>query len=400
MDIVDTEWNPVWQRFSPGQVAAIRYQIRVGFDICRNVSKQRHAVMTHEERTALRTILHGIGTRVSHRTEDREICRLLSQRFRRLARDIDWLEALKDSTSSRFAYQTLLNALYVLAVSLAVLVSTAMLQSGGPEGTTMVLRPNVTTSGDPPPSATCILELHRAGEAFLGPFRQQRYFVRGDVQRDWVASLSDDPAVVERVRRRLFANKTVPGPDEAPVATLILGGSGAGKGFVLGNMRHHHGRMYDRMQGSVYLNTDEVMELLPGYDSLINIDHIAGIPVTDVNVANLYHDPAETIADVMMQECLNEGYSFVFDGTGNNMQKIERRIRGYKHRGYDVQVLVVIADSMTRLERTRTRAVLDGRYVPPEVVVKGHSEEVWYNLLESLHRAGVVDHYLIHNNTP
>ncbi len=129
--------------------------------------------MTHEERTALRTILQGIGTRVSHRTDDREICRLLGQRFRRLARDIDWLEALKDRTS-RFAYQTLLNALYMLAVSLAVLVSTATLQSGGvPEG--MVFRPNVATTtggGDPPPSATCILELHRAGEAFLSPFRQ------------------------------------------------------------------------------------------------------------------------------------------------------------------------------------------------------------------------------------
>jgi hypothetical protein len=56
-----------------------------------------------------------------------------------------------------------------------------------------------------------------------------------------------------------------------------------------------------------------------------------------------------------------------------------------------VNVVVVFAEADIRWDRARERAVKSGRYVPQEIVKKGHNPPVWDEFLEQQKRAGMID---------
>ena len=98
------------------------------------------------------------------------------------------------------------------------------------------------------------------------------------------------------------------------------------------------------------------------------------------------------------QACI-QGESVVFDGTGNNFERLKAKINNAKKQGYIVNVVVVWAETEQRLRLVRHRQRQIGRYVDDVVVAKGHTKEVWNATLLELNRQGKVSHFVVKDRT-
>ena len=154
----------------------------------------------------------------------------------------------------------------------------------------------------------------------------------------------------------------------------------------------------DGIRGAVTINTDDIMEYLPGYTSMILLGEISGTPVSNMETAAIYHEPAKDIGKAMLKDFKENRISFVFDGTGTTENRFAKEWRDLRDAGYEINVIAVTAPSETRQERALDRSVQMGRHVPPEVVAEGRSSSEWVTLLTKYRNANKVDTFEIIEN--
>ena len=218
----------------------------------------------------------------------------------------------------------------------------------------------------------------------LGRFSDARYFaVENEDIRGDAAAFADDLDIIKGVWNAILKNRHH-GRQIYKTATFILGDSGAGKGTVTRQIIQNNKNLKQGTWGALYFNTDDVMELLPGYTSLLKMGSMKGVPISDMDAAAIYHEPAKAIASLLRKRALELGESIIFDGTGSNIKKLERMIKTFKEEGYIVNVIAVAAPANIRQGRVASRAVHTGRFVPPWVVQKRRSKGQWDMYLTDL----------------
>jgi predicted ABC-type ATPase len=256
------------------------------------------------------------------------------------------------------------------------------------------------------PTCTLRLELIDPSLPIFAQTPQQtisaRYLVEGDLWPD-VSDLAENPEVYENAKKNL---KVYDGEQDEPVMTMLMGSAGSGKNYQMEKYMNENKSFKRGLQGAVIIDTDEIMEFMPGYTTLGSIEDLPAllnygaiehgamsVPVTHMYAADVYHDAAKVINDKLQQEVLDARKSFVMQGIGTKLYKVTDLIDQAKALGYKVNVLAVTADADVRWERARKRAVQTGRYVPKPATLKGHSADKWRDYLHDLQSEGKVDFY-------
>ncbi len=229
------------------------------------------------------------------------------------------------------------------------------------------------------------------------PLGYGRVFINGDIRPE-VSQMGNSTELIQEAKQHIYKHRR-PGHQMLPVATFLLGGSGAGKSTSFENILTHNKQFQEGVSGALLFNTDEIMEELPGYKGMMDLGTLDNRIVSNQMAADIYHEPAEEIGDTLLMEAINNHESFIFDGTGNNFRKLQSRFKDLKSRGYQINVIVVTADTHLRIERVEKRSIQTGRWVPPEVVAKGRTLEEWQFVLNESVQNGIVDNFeIVQNN--
>lgn len=359
--------------------------------VCRNLLalQDSQTGLAVEDRQVVEAVLRAFNV-IHGSWSDNEKCKFIMERIDALTRDVAFLQRasphLQTSNVKKF-----LKGLLFLAASLQVQQTCAAEIQG---------------------SDQCKMQLQLVNPQvpiFAQPADAARYFV-SDIVPD-VSAFGHDPVMFAKAYQEL---ERISGVQKEPVVTFVLGGAGAGKGYSLKHViPKRYPAIVEGMKNALVLNTDNIMESLPGYSVLSGAGDLSpllhygsyhnsesfSVPVTHINAADVYHVPAEEINEQLQTKLLNEHRSFVFDGTGNTLSSLERRIRRAKQAGFKVNVVVIFAEADIRWERARQRAVTSGRYVPEQVVKKGHNPAVWKAFLEEKQRQGLIDVAVFDTNT-
>lgn len=157
----------------------------------------------------------------------------------------------------------------------------------------------------------------------------------------------------EKIISSFLSDAALPGPNEQPVATLLLGKPGAGK--------------------STALDQPDVQAGLPKHSVLLNSDEIQ--PKIDAkyhpDLAPSYHGRAGDVLEHLMETTIAGGYHLTYDGTGKNPDKMVALAKQLTGAGYQVRLLHV------RNEDSHNRAFArfknGGRHVPAHVSMADYS---------------------------
>ena len=148
---------------------------------------------------------------------------------------------------------------------------------------------------------------------------------------------------------------------------FVLGGAGTGKSTAVNESFKYFNLDRDNV---AYLNTDDVMESLPEYDAATKLGQLNGFVMTDKDAAAKFHEVAENVGSVVEQQLIANNYNIMLDATGNNIEKLHKRVGNYKKNGYKVMVAHTLLDATTAQRRVDGRSLITGRFVPSQVVQK------------------------------
>lgn len=147
--------------------------------------------------------------------------------------------------------------------------------------------------------------------------------------------------------------KTIPTTTTTPKAIFMMGGAGAGKGYV-------RNRDY---AGIPVLDCDAIKEEHPSYDAKRPQD---------------LHEWSRVELTRRYFAALSTGDSFVYDGTGANAEKYAKLITEAREAGFEIVLHFVRCDLATALERNAKR----DRTVPEAIVRDRHATiEFSFNLI-------------------
>jgi predicted ABC-type ATPase len=195
-----------------------------------------------------------------------------------------------------------------------------------------------------------------------------------DFRRNYMKSgeyIPEREALHNGIRAAYLSTAQLPPPGEKPEALFLAGGSGAGKSSILGNQEqdgNFHGGTIDAPKGAVYVNPDEIKELLPESDALRKID--------DPRWAALSHEESSDIAARLRKDAEQAGFPMVIDGTGDAEGPSERfpegkfmgKVRDAENAGYKTKIVFVDIPTEEAVSRARVRAETTGRKVSEETI--------------------------------
>jgi predicted kinase len=360
--------------------------VKLAMTICKRVKEDSQSA---EESASLERTLAQMGIQGSGLT-DVERCEAMTDRFQAIIED---LERLKEASSwsprhtGRYAklQRALLSTLLLYAATASAQPVDALTTEVCP------FTPGVPRIEGLAAPSVCQLDL---ATSKTGQF--QRYWMTGDIVPE-VENMPSDRALVDDIRRDIYS-KRMPGDQIKPTAVFLLGGSGAGKTTTFQKFVAENKELEIGIRGAISLNSDEIMEDLPGYTTMLTLGEYGGVPVSNKAAANIYHEPAKKIMKSLMREAREEHQSIIFDGTGNNQANLERTMEEFKEAGFAVNIIAVAAPVEVRQNRVEQRGITSGRFVPPTVVQEGRSEGEWQHFLDTWKSQGKVDFGMVYTN--
>lgn len=154
----------------------------------------------------------------------------------------------------------------------------------------------------------------------------------------------------------IIKRKTANSESKEPAsAVLTAGGSGAGKSFFV---EEYFLKSED--EEYVLIDSDNIKEELPEYVELIAQGNL--------DAADIVHGESGDIADLLLNFCIENQYSFIYDGTMSKYEKYVDLIAKLRDHNFSVAGLYVDIDVEVALERARVRAANTGRAVPEKVI--------------------------------
>ncbi len=138
-------------------------------------------------------------------------------------------------------------------------------------------------------------------------------------------------------------------------AVLTAGGSGSGKSFFVNEFF-----LNSTEENYVLIDSDNIKEELPEY--------VEAVKNKNLDAADIVHKESGHIADSLLQFCISNSYSFIYDGTMSNYEKYDTLITNLKKSQFNISALYVDIDVDVALGRALTRAQVTGRAVPEHVI--------------------------------
>ncbi|MBD8036624.1 zeta toxin family protein [Solibacillus sp. A46] len=133
-------------------------------------------------------------------------------------------------------------------------------------------------------------------------------------------------------------------------AVLSAGGSASGKTFFIEKYF-----LSSTEENYVLIDSDNIKNELPEY--------IAEIENKNLDAADIVHEESGHIANSLLDFCIKNNYSFIYDGTMSNLEKYTTLLKKLKKANFMISALYVDIDIDIALERAAIRAFQTGRAV-------------------------------------
>lgn len=151
-----------------------------------------------------------------------------------------------------------------------------------------------------------------------------------------------------------------------PEAIFTAGGAASGKSSLAGRVSEA-GRNLPVPRGHVYVNPDDIKQMLPEYQELAE----GGRPELSVAAT---HEESSDIAKLLTAIAVARKRHLVIDGTGNtDVGKFGDKLRNAKAAGYKVTARYAHIPVETAIEREQLRAQKTGRKVDEQVLRHQHA---------------------------
>lgn len=297
--------DPLFRSLSPSDVDDIRRHVRDGIRHCQALLARPNEISTATSKSvspALLSVATRLGMPILHpeTVSNVDICDWLGKRYRRLADDVLLLEGASASLTTQHNRRSILRVMYLLGIVLSVVVSAAMCQRAVVS----------SAAADINLGSVCSRTMRKLGRDPIAPFRRRGVFVDNGEEnlKESILAQADDPDVLRRVRDALLGNKVrrTINPD----IIVAVGGSATERERLL---RSTEWFVPDHDSPSaVHLNTETVMELLPGFDALKHLGIIDQTPVTAADVAELYRTVADSIVKTLLRDIRKHRFSVLF----------------------------------------------------------------------------------------
>jgi ADP-ribose pyrophosphatase YjhB (NUDIX family) len=148
-------------------------------------------------------------------------------------------------------------------------------------------------------------------------------------------------------------------------AIFTAGGAASGKSTLAGQSSHTEANL-DIPKGAVYINPDDIKEMLPEYK------HLKERGREDVAAAAV-HEESSDLAKLMTRMAMNGNYHIIVDGTGDSkVGKFGDKLRAAQRAGYDVEARYAHVPVSEALKREKDRAKRTGRKVAESLLREQH----------------------------
>lgn len=374
----------------------IKALVSLGHNICSNLveltdtntlssfSPRDQAIITHITKTL------GIDDPDLTNTEK---CKRITEKYKTLVEDIRKVSNIEKR--SRYSFPTLSKLLFLTLTGIALVTAssyTCVKTAAETRQCKLELLVENTIPSSQSPSSIRIFENN-----VYNPFEKARLLVTGDdiAISTEIEHLVSDKLFIQNVYNSLV-DKRIQGISETPTATFILGGSGSGKSLQFEKLLKNND-LNNGIKGSIVLNTDDLMEFIPGYKESLDLGYMNSLPISLKDAASIYHEGAEDMNKALMGMAIQKKQSFIFDGTGNTLSSLKSKIETLKTNGFNVNIIAVTAPVEIRKQRVKNRAVISGRYVAPEIVERGRSKDEWLDIIRN-YLQGMVNYYAVVEN--
>jgi len=150
-----------------------------------------------------------------------------------------------------------------------------------------------------------------------------------------------------------------------PKAIFTAGGAASGKSALAGQARSAEHNL-DVPKGAVYINPDDIKEMLPEYNALKKQGR------EDVAAAAT-HEESSDLAKLMTGLAMNGHYPIIVDGTGNShVGKFGTKLKAAADAGYDVEARYAHVPVKEAISREQSRAKRTGRKVAERLLREQH----------------------------
>jgi len=168
-------------------------------------------------------------------------------------------------------------------------------------------------------------------------------------------------------------------------AVIMAGGPGSGKTFVARKMLDG--------TGLKTVNSDIAFEFLMNKENLRK-----DMPPEEKEKRDQARDQAKELSGKQEDLYIKGRLGLIIDGTGKNLDKIEKINKRLKGLGYETKMLFVNSDLETSLQRNQDRFDKEGgRRVDPEIAKAGWNQ-VQKNMMMYQQVFGAKDFYIIDNS--
>jgi predicted ABC-type ATPase len=143
-------------------------------------------------------------------------------------------------------------------------------------------------------------------------------------------------------------------PDEAPLAIVMMGGGGSGKGTIKKIM------LGDKVKDMVNVDPDDLKGDLPEYKKAMHLADVDGKIVTAKDAAWMAHEESSDIAGKIEEAAIRaRNFPHVHAAVEEDIEVVDRRI-------------AVV--SIVRLQHCDERAQRSGRFVPLDILREAHTK--------------------------
>lgn len=183
----------------------------------------------------------------------------------------------------------------------------------------------------------------------------------------------------QQIINHFFANAK---PAEGkPKAIFTAGGAASGKSSLAGQATPD--RNLDVPEGAVYINPDDIKEMLPEYNELKRRGR------EDI-AACATHEESSDLAKLMTALAMQQHYPIIVDGTGNShVGKFGSKLQAAADNGYDVEARYAHVPVDEALKRERIRAEKTGRKVAEPLLRDQHKTVAQSYTQDVINRANV-----------
>jgi phage portal protein BeeE len=161
--------------------------------------------------------------------------------------------------------------------------------------------------------------------------------------------------ILSKYKKALYQAKAHNGkPKIVFLAGLTASGKSRAVARIFSEPEKAHDTMRTDTEGNkyIYLNADNIKEMLPEYDKGFGAAYV--------------HEESSTLVKKLLKEAQNRKVNIIFDGTLSNEDSSYKKFEQSKKKGYETRLIHVTNTTQNAMENAKKRFKSSGRYTPLE----------------------------------